>query len=65
MSDDGATTFDFRLSWGMVVFLTLAFLTLVGGGCYTHYREQVLESQAPLVETCVKHRVTQHVVVSQ
>lgn len=40
--------------------VTLAVVTLF---CFTYYQNALLEERAPIVQTCVQHRVTQKVMV--
>jgi hypothetical protein len=56
-----------RVKWhastAILVFAITAFCGLMVLIGYCQYRQAELDSHAPIVETCVKHRVTQQVIV--
>lgn len=52
---------DFKL----YLLIAVAFICFVGTVAYSSYRSDLLHLQEPIVQTCVQHRVSQHVQVTQ
>lgn len=49
----------------LYVLGALALVALVGILAYANYRGDLLRLQEPVVQTCVQHRVSQKVTVTQ
>jgi hypothetical protein len=61
--EDALVRVKVQSSGPLLVFGILSCLALIALLCYAWYRNAELDAQAPIVETCVKHRVTQKVEV--
>lgn len=53
------------MDFKVYLLIAFGFLGLVGTIAYSSYRADLLHLQEPIVQTCVQHRVSQHVQVVQ
>ena len=61
MSSDGEV--EVTMGWVWTLIAGAFGVCLAGMLLYAYYENKRLDAQAPIVETCVHHRLTQKVVV--
>lgn len=63
VSIEAETKWSVPFAWGVLGAITLAILLAIA--CYATYRSHQIDAAAPVVQTCVSHRVTQRVTVTE